>query len=69
MKGKHKTTFILIFNLTVQYLAKYSSSVQQLAYRGRHQVTRHKELLKKGEEVGDGGAEGPSGTGDGGRAA
>ena len=29
-----------MFNLTVQYLEKYSSTVQQLAYRGWHRVNR-----------------------------
>ena len=33
-----------IFNLTVQYLEKYSGAVQ-LASRGRHQVNRQEELL------------------------
>ena len=37
-----------IFNLTVQYLEKYSSTVQQLAYRGWHRVNRQEELMTGG---------------------
>eukprot|EP00069_Balaena_mysticetus_P012545 bmy_07638T0 len=37
----------------VQYLEKYSSTVQQLAYRGRHPVNRQEESLTRG---GSGGA-------------
>ena len=37
-----------IFNLTVQSLEKYSSTVQQLAYRGWHRVNRQEELLTGG---------------------
>ena len=37
-----------ILNLTVQYLEKYSSIVQQLAYRGWHRVNRQEELLTGG---------------------
>ena len=33
-----------IFNLTVEYFEKYSSTVQQLAHRGWHRVTRQEEL-------------------------
>ena len=33
-----------IFNLTVEYFEKYSSTVQQLAYKGWHQVRRQKEV-------------------------
>ena len=36
------------FNLTVQYLEKYCSIVQQLAYRGWHRVNRKEELLTGG---------------------
>ena len=42
-----KDTFFFkenIFSLTVPYLEKYSSTVQQLAYRGWHQVKRQEEL-------------------------
>ena len=54
----------------MQSLEKYSSTVQQLAYRGWHRVNRQEELLTGGgEEVGDGRAEGTSAIGDGGRAA
>ena len=56
-----KDTFFFkenIFSLTVPYLEKYSSTVQQLAYRGWHQVKRQEELPTAwGGEVGDGGAE------------
>ena len=37
-----------IFNLTVQYIEKYSSTVQQLVYRGWHRVNRQEELLTGG---------------------
>ena len=37
-----------ILNLTAQYLEKYSSTVQQLAYKGWHQVNRQEELLTGG---------------------
>ena len=37
-----------ILNLTVQNLEKYSSTVQQLAYRGWHRVNRQEELLTGG---------------------
>ena len=37
-----------IFILTVQYLEKYSSAVQQLASRGWHRVNRQEELLTGG---------------------
>ena len=54
----------------MQYLEKYSSTVQQLAYKGWHLVNRQEELwLEEGEEVGDGTAEGSSAIGDGGQAA
>ena len=49
-----------------------SSIVQQLAYRGCHQVNRQEELLTRGGRGGgrwDGRAEGSSATGDGGQAA
>ena len=45
---------INIFNLTVQYLEKYNSTVQQLAYRGWHQVNRQEELLTGGGSGGEG---------------
>ena len=51
-----------IFNLTVQYLEKYSSTIQQLAYRGWPQVNRQEELEER-EETGDGRAEGSSAIG------
>ena len=41
-----------ISNLTVEYLEKYSSTVQQLAYRGWYQVNRQEELLTGGERGG-----------------
>ena len=54
-----------ILNLTVQYLKKHSSAVQQLAHRGWHQVDREEELpMEEGEEVEDGRAEGSSAIGD-----
>ena len=37
-----------IFNLTVQYLENFSSTLQQLAYQGWHQVNRQEELLTGG---------------------
>ena len=37
-----------IFNLMVQDLDKYSSTVQQLAHRGWHRANRHEELLTGG---------------------
>ena len=53
----------------VQYLEKYSSTVQQLVYRGWHQVNRQEELLtEEGEGVTDGRAEGSPAIGDGGEA-
>ena len=55
-----------MFNLTVQYLEKYSSTIQQLVYRGQHQVNRQEDLLtEEGEKVEDGRAEGSSAIGDG----
>ena len=41
-----------MFNLTVQHLEKYSSIVQQLAYRVWHQVNRQEELLIGGGKRG-----------------
>ena len=37
-----------IFNLTMRYPEKYSTTVQQLAYWGWHQVNKHEELLTGG---------------------
>ena len=37
-----------IFKLIVQCLEKYSSTVQQLAYRGWHQVNKQEALLMRG---------------------
>ena len=37
-----------IFNLTVEYLEKHCSPVQQLAHRGWHRVNRQEELLTGG---------------------
>ena len=37
-----------MFNLTVQYLEKDSSTAQQLAHRGWHRVNRQEELLTGG---------------------
>ena len=54
----------------MQYLEKYNSTVQQLAYRGWHQAHRQEELFTGGgKEVGDGRAEGSSAKGDKGQAA
>ena len=54
----------------MQYLEKYSSTLQQLAYQGWHRVNRQEELLlEKREEVGDDRAEGSSAERDGGQAA
>ena len=41
-----------IFNLTVQFLEKYSSPIQQLIYRGWHGVNRQEGLLSKGGSEG-----------------
>ena len=58
-----------IFNIIVQCLEKYSSTIQQLAYKGWHWVHSQEELLTgEGKEVGDGRAEGSSVVGDGGQA-
>ena len=44
-----------MFNFTVEYFGKYSSSVQQLTSRGWHQANREKSYqLEEGKEVGDG---------------
>ena len=65
-KNKH-------LNLIVQYLEKYSGTVQQLAYRCWHQVNKQEELesyrLEEEGEVGDGRAEGSSAIGNRGQAA
>ena len=45
---KHKHKKENIFNLTVQYPGKYSSTIQQLASEGWHQVNRQEELLPGG---------------------
>ena len=37
-----------MFSFTVQYLEKYSGTIQQLASRGWHQVNRQEELLAGG---------------------
>ena len=59
-----------IFNLIVQYLEKYSGTVQQLAYRCWHQVNMQEELLTGGGRgMKDGRAEGSSAIGEGGQAA
>jgi len=48
-----------IFHLTVKYPEKFSSTVQQLAYRGWHRVTGKKSYwLEEAEEAGDGRAKG-----------
>ena len=52
-----------IFHLTVEYLEKCSSPVQQLAHRGWHRVTRQEEWVQEEEVVGSGGAEGSSSIG------
>ena len=41
-----------IFNLTVQYPEKYSTTIQQLAYWGWHQVNKQEELLTGGDRGG-----------------
>ena len=57
---------MFLFYLTVQYFEKYSSTVQQLAHTGWHQVNRQEELLTGGGSgVGDGRAEGLSAVEDG----
>ena len=53
-----------IFCLIVQYLEKYSSTVQQLVYRGWHQVNRQEELMTGGGRI-----EGLSAIGDEGQVA
>ena len=54
----------------MQYLEKYNSTVQQVAYRAWHLLNRQVELLTgEGEEVGDRRAEVSSVIGDGGKAA
>ena len=59
-----------MFNVIVQHLEKYSSTVQQPAFRGWRQVNRQEELqLEEGEKVGDGRAERSSPIGDGRHAA
>ena len=62
LRKKKKKNKENIFNLTVQYLEKYSCTIQQLAYRGWPQVNRQEEL-EEGEEMGDGRAEGSSAIG------
>ena len=58
-KNKH-------LNLIVQYLEKYSGTVQQLAYRCWHQVSMQEEILTGGRTgVRDGRDEGSSATGGG----
>ena len=52
----------------LQYLEKYSRTVQQLASRGWH-WGRKSYWLEEGKEVGGGRAEGSSAIGDGGQAA
>lgn len=37
-----------MFNLTVQYLGKYNSSAQHLAYRGWHRAKRQEGLPTRG---------------------
>ena len=67
---KKTNTHTKMFNLIIQHLEKYHSTVQQLAFRGWHQVNRQEELqLEEGEEVGDGRAERSSAIGDGRQAA
>ena len=51
-KNKHIKNKENIKNFIVQYLVKYSSTVQQLAYNGWHQVNRQEELLTGGESRG-----------------
>ena len=43
-----------IFNLTMQYPEKYSTTVQELAYWGWHQVNRQEELVTGGGRGGGG---------------
>ena len=49
MKNEHKKENI--FNLTVQCLEKYSSTVPQLAFKGWHQVKRQDDLLTGGGKL------------------
>ena len=55
----------------LQYSTLKSTVVQQLVYRDWHQVNRQEEFARreKGEEVGDGRAEGSLAVGDGGQPA
>ena len=54
----------------MQYLEKYSSTVQQLAYRGwREWAGKKSHWQEKGQEVGDGTAKGSSAIGDRGQTA
>ena len=64
MKRRSKTHF----KLTAQYLDKDSNTVQRLAYRSWHRVSRQEELLNGVEEIGDGSAEGLSAIGSAGQA-
>ena len=52
--------------LILQYLEKYSSTIQELARGDWHGVNKQESYrLEEGEETGDGGAERSSPTGDG----
>ena len=53
IKKKQTQKITKALNLVVQYLEKYSSTVQQLVYRGWHQVNRQEELLTEEGEGGD----------------
>ena len=56
-----KKTFLIL-----QYLEKYSSTIQQLAHGDWHGVNKQESYrLEEGEETGDGRAERSSPTGDG----
>ena len=57
----------MLFNLTVQYLEMQYHS--WYTGDGIEWTGKKSDCLEEGEEVGDGRAEGPSATGDGGQAA
>ena len=53
IKKKQTQKITKALNLVVQYLEKYNRTVQQLVYRGWHQVNRQEELLTEEGEGGD----------------
>ena len=69
-KNKKQTKNKNIFNLTVQYLEKYSSTVNSWHTGAGIEWTGKKSYWQEeGDEVGDGRAEGLSAIGDGGQGA